>query len=117
MQMTLIYLIVEKPDSEKLNTASIGARANYDEVQDIGSMTVATLHRVTEVQSAIGPGAADIEIRFESGATEQDRAAVMNRIAPLEFGSDIKLTPFPCTFGRHALTQQAYPHIAPVAKV
>jgi hypothetical protein len=55
-------------------------------------MTVATLHRVTEVQSATGSGAVDIEIRFEGGATEQDRAAVMNRIAPLEFGSDIKVT-------------------------
>ena len=55
-----------------------------------------TLERVADIQSVTahrsGHIAVDVEIQFEGGATEQDLAVVMKRIAQLEFSGDVQAT-------------------------
>ncbi|WP_156648832.1 hypothetical protein [Massilia sp. Leaf139] len=55
-----------------------------------------TLPRVSNIESntraGVGKVAADIEIHFEGGATKQDMALVLSRIAQAELGNDVQVT-------------------------
>ena len=56
--------------------------------------TLLTLPRVAEIQTVTGHEGNNVEVKveihFEGGATEQDLAVVMNRIAQPEFSSDVQ---------------------------
>lgn len=47
------------------------------------------LPRASSVASTASHGAVDLEIKFDGGATEQDREAVTKRVAELALDSDI----------------------------
>ena len=57
--------------------------------------TLSTLERVSQLQSTTGHASkghiiVNIEVHFEGGATEQDLATVMSRIAQVEFSGDLR---------------------------